>query len=154
MIKISIAIPVYNVEKYLSRCLRSILGQPFSKECEIICVNDGSTDRSGEMLKYFDENYDNVKVIHQQNKGLSEARNTAMRYLKGKYTMFVDSDDFLVNDSLENLYNYAEEHNADVVIFDYAKAHPRRMANSRWICIPKKHKNTSTGVAGGCHLGV
>lgn len=119
MTKISITIPVYNVEKYLPRCLNSIIGQPFSKECEIICVDDGSTDNSRKILEYYENNCSNVKVIHQENQGLSEARNTAMKYVTGKYTMFVDSDDFLIKDSLEKLYNYAESHNADVTIFDF-----------------------------------
>ena len=117
---ISVTVPVYNVEKYLARCLNSILGQTFKGEFEIICVDDGSTDKSGEILDEFAKRYpDKIKAIHQHNQGLSEARNTALKHVTGKYTMFVDSDDCLEKNALESLYDYAESHKADVVIFDY-----------------------------------
>ena len=116
---ISVTVPVYNVEKYLARCLNSILGQTFKGDFEIICVDDGSTDKSGEILDKFGKKHPKIKVIHQNNQGLSEARNTALKHVTGKYTMFVDSDDFIEKNALEGLYNYAESHKADVVIFDY-----------------------------------
>ena len=116
---ISVTVPVYNVEKYLTKCLNSILGQSFKGDFEIICVNDGSTDKSGEILDEFAKKHSKIKVIHQYNQGLSEARNTALKYVTGKYTMFVDADDFIEKRALEELFNYAESHNSDVVIFDY-----------------------------------
>lgn len=117
---ISVTVPVYNVEKYLERCLNSIIGQSFTGEFEIICVDDGSTDKSGEILDEFAKRYpDKIKAIHQHNQGLSGARNTALKYITGKYTMFVDSDDFIHKNALEDLYNYAESHNADVILFDH-----------------------------------
>lgn len=116
---ISVTVPVYNVEKYLARCLNSILGQSFKGDFEIICVDDGSTDKSGEILDEFAKKYPKIKAIHQNNRGLSEARNAALKHVTGKYTMFVDSDDCLEKNTLESLYNYAESHKADVVIFDY-----------------------------------
>lgn len=119
MTDISVTIPVYNVEDYLARCLNSIINQTFKGDYEIICVDDGSTDSSSEILAGYAKEYPKIKVIHQENQGLSEARNTAMKYVTGKYTMFVDSDDFIAKNTLENLYNYAEKHSADVVIFDY-----------------------------------
>ena len=117
---ISVTVPVYNVEKYLARCLNSILGQTFKGDFEIICVDDGSTDKSGEILDEFAKKYpDKIKAIHQHNQGLSGARNTALEHVTGKYTMFVDSDDLIEQHSLEELFKYAESHKADVVIFDY-----------------------------------
>ena len=116
---ISVTVPVYNVEKYLARCLNSILGQSFKGDFEIICVDDGSTDKSGEILDEFAKKYPKIKAIHQNNRGLSEARNTALKHVTGKYTMFVDADDLLEKNALEGLFNYAESHKADVVIFDY-----------------------------------
>ena len=117
---ISVTVPIYNVEKYLERCLNSIVGQSFQGDFEIICVDDGSTDKSGEILDEFAKRYpDKIKAIHQHNQGLSGARNTALKHVTGKYTMFVDSDDCIEKRALEELFNYAESHNAEVVIFDY-----------------------------------
>lgn len=123
MIEISVTVPVYNVEKYLIRCLNSILHQSFDLNYEVICVDDGSTDSSPVILEAFAQKYpDKVKVIRQENQGLSVARNTAMEYVQGKYTMFVDSDDFLAsNMAFKKLYNYAQEHSSDVVIFDFLR---------------------------------
>lgn len=118
MISVSIIIPVYNVEKYLVRCMESVVYQEFDKDYEIICVNDGSTDSSERILKYFAQKCDKIKIITQENKGLSEARNEGMKYARGKYTLFVDSDDLIASNALQLLYNYAEKHNSDVVIFD------------------------------------
>lgn len=119
MTEISVTVPVYNVEKYLPRCLNTLVNQTFKGNYEIICVDDGSTDKSGAILDHYAKIYPNIKVIHQENQGLSEARNTAMEYVTGKYTMFVDSDDFIAKNTLEGLYNFAQSHGADVVIFDY-----------------------------------
>ena len=120
MTDISVTVPIYNVEKYLVRCLNSIVGQSFKGDFEIICVDDGSTDKSGEILDEFAKRYpDKIKAIHQNNQGLSSARNTALKHVTGKYTMFVDSDDFIEQRALEELFNYAESHKAEVVVFDY-----------------------------------
>ena len=119
MVEISVTVPVYNVEKYLPRCLESLLNQTFKLDYEIICVDDGSTDNSGKILDDYAQKFSKIKVIHQENLSLSEARNTALKYVTGKYTMFVDSDDFISPNALEELYNYAEKHNSDVVIFDF-----------------------------------
>lgn len=119
MVAISVTVPVYNVERYLSRCLNSILDQSF-KDIEVICVDDGSTDKSPLILKDFAKDYSNMKIITQKNQGLSVARNTAVAVAKGKYTTFVDADDFFASGyALEKLYNYAERHFSDVVIFDF-----------------------------------
>ena len=118
MIAVSIIVPVYNVEKYLIRCMEALVNQEFNKDYEIICVDDGSTDSSGLVLKYFAQKCDKIKIVTQENKGLSEARNEGMKLAQGKYTLFVDSDDFIASNALQLLYDYAEKHNSDVVIFD------------------------------------
>ena len=116
---ISVIVPVYNVENYLEKCLNSIVGQTFTGDFEVICVDDGSTDKSGEILDKYAKRYPNIKAIHQNNQGLSGARNTAIKHITGKYTMFVDSDDFLKKDAMAKLYEYAEERKADLVVFDH-----------------------------------
>lgn len=116
--KISIIIPVYNVEKYLQKCLDSIINQSL-KELEIICVNDSSTDGSLEILSKYAKNDDRFVIITQKNQGQGVARNNAIKIAKGEYIICVDSDDWIESDSLEKLYNFAEEKNADVVRFDH-----------------------------------
>ncbi|WP_434565300.1 glycosyltransferase [Thermoanaerobacterium thermosaccharolyticum] len=117
---ISIIIPVYNVEKYLKYCLDSVISQKFEGQYEIICVNDGSMDSSLEILKEYKKNNSKINVINQENRGLSAARNAGIRNAKGKYIMFVDSDDSLKNsDVLTLLYNEAEKENLDIVVADF-----------------------------------
>lgn len=94
MIKLTIIIPVYNVEKYIEKCIKSILRQELNNY-EIILVDDGSTDNSGNICDQYAIKYNNIRVIHQMNKGLSGARNTGIRESKGEYLMFIDSDDFI-----------------------------------------------------------
>lgn len=119
MIKISIIIPCYNVEKYIKECLDSILMQEL-KEFEIICINDGSTDNTLEILNSYKEKYSNIKIINQSNKGLSTARNVGMKYAEGKYIYFVDADDFLSNDkALSLIYNEVEKNKLDVLFFSF-----------------------------------
>jgi len=118
MAKISIIVPVYNVEKYLARCLDSCLNQTFS-DIEVICVNDGSTDESTKILTSY-EKYDNrIKVINKVHEGPSSAKNAGFEVAIGKYILFVDSDDYLSSIAVEKLYTNAEYNNSDFVIFDY-----------------------------------
>ncbi|MBR3628081.1 MAG: glycosyltransferase family 2 protein [Elusimicrobia bacterium] len=114
MPKISVIVPTYNVEKYLSQCLDSILNQTF-KDFECICINDGSTDNSLSILQKYASKDNRIKIINQENKGLSGARNAALKIVTGKYITFVDSDDFVSSDYLEKLINLAEKENSDIV---------------------------------------
>ena len=91
--EISIIVPVYNVEKYLKRCIDSILNQSFT-DFELILVDDGSTDNSGEIIDEYAIKDERIKVIHKENGGLSSARNVGIEYSKGNYIAFVDSDDW------------------------------------------------------------
>ncbi|MEY2192745.1 glycosyltransferase [Neobacillus sp. BF23-41] len=115
---ISIIVPVYNVEKYLSKCLNSILNQSFS-EFELILVNDGSLDNCGEICEEYSKFDERIKVIHKKNGGLSSARNTGINIALGKYIVFIDPDDQICEDYFTKLYSIAEQNQCDAVISGY-----------------------------------
>lgn len=114
--KISVVIPVYNTEKYLDECLDSVENQTL-KDIEIVCVNDGSKDNSLEILKKHAEKDDRIKIVNQENAGVSAARNTGIKAAQGKYISFFDSDDILLPYSLEKAYEDLTKYNVDVVAF-------------------------------------
>ena len=114
---VSVVIPVYNVEKYLEECIDSVLNQTY-QNIEIILVDDGSTDSSGEICDRYVENNKNVYVIHQKNAGLSAARNAGFFRAVGEYVYFLDSDDYISADAIEKLTSIAINDNADIVFFD------------------------------------
>lgn len=118
MAEVSIIVPVYNVEKYLARCLDSITSQTFP-DIEIVCINDGSTDRSADILKHYAKFDKRIAIITKPNGGLSSARNAGLEVVTGKYIMFVDSDDWIFPEAVEKLYDNAEKNNSDMVLFDY-----------------------------------
>ncbi|WBW98616.1 glycosyltransferase family 2 protein [Oceanirhabdus sp. W0125-5] len=118
MSEISIVVPVYNVERYLRKCISSILEQSF-KDFELILVDDGSTDNSGRICDEYKEKDSRIKVIHQENSGLSAARNIGIQTSEGKYITFIDSDDFIHPNMLEVLYNNLHTNKADISICDY-----------------------------------
>lgn len=115
--KVSIIIPVYNVEKFLVECLDSICGQTL-KEIEIICVNDGSTDKSLDILKRYAYDDQRIIVLSQENSGLSVARNSGIKFAHSEYIYFCDSDDKLEIAALENLYNKAKKDNLEMLYFN------------------------------------
>ena len=114
MPKISVIVPVYNVKEYLEECLLSIYAQDF-QDFEVILVDDGSTDGSGELCDALESSRENLKVIHKSNGGLSSARNEGVRYATGEWLVFVDSDDIIPDNAFSNMMKYAK-HNVDVVI--------------------------------------
>lgn len=116
MVKLSIIVPVYNSEKYISKCLDSLVNQSL-KDIEIIVVNDGSTDKSLEILKKYESK--KVKIITQKNSGVASARNTGLKEAKGEYIAYVDSDDWVELDMFEKLYDKAIENNYDAVMCDF-----------------------------------
>ncbi|MDD2413500.1 MAG: glycosyltransferase [Bacteroidales bacterium] len=118
--KISIIIPVYNIEKYIAACLDSLINQTL-KDIEIICVNDGSTDHSLEILNEYAENDERLIIKDQINQGVSAARNFGLRVASGEFIMFVDSDDWVDKRISEELYNSAKGENADCVMCSYVK---------------------------------
>ena len=118
MCVISVIIPVFNVEDYLSDCINSIINQSF-KNIEIICVDDGSSDRSLEILQKFEKIDSRVKVITQKNQGLGATRNNALKKANGDYIYFIDSDDFIDITTLEKLFKNAVSNDSDIVLFKY-----------------------------------
>ncbi len=118
--KVSIIVPIYNVDKYLSRCLDSILNQSI-KEIEVIAVNDGSTDRSYEILLDYQKSDPRLKVINKKNGGVSAARNTGLEHVSGEYIGFVDPDDWIDKHMYEELYKTAQFEEADVVMCSYIR---------------------------------
>ncbi|WP_318505200.1 glycosyltransferase family 2 protein [Bacillus sp. T3] len=112
--KVSVIVPIYNVEKYLNRCIKSILNQTY-KNLEVILVNDGSLDKSGEIADSYSKMDKRIKVIHKENGGLSDARNAGMKQITGEYTIFVDSDDWLDEKMVEAQINISNQFQADIV---------------------------------------
>lgn len=117
---ISIIVPVFNVEKYLSQCINSILNQTYS-EIELILIDDGSTDKSAEICDYYKELDKRVQVIHQANNGVSKARNNGIINSRGEFIMFVDSDDWIELNSCEILLNCALKNQADIIMGGYIR---------------------------------
>ena len=118
MVKISVIVPVYNCEDYLEESIRSILNQSFN-DIEIICVDDGSTDDSLNILKELSKQDTRLKVYTQENQGASVARNNALEKASGDYIYFFDADDYIVDDCLEKIYNNAINNDSDIVFFKY-----------------------------------
>lgn len=117
MPKVSIIVPVYNTMNYLKKCLDSLVNQSL-KNIEIIVVNDGSTDDSQKIIDEYVQKYDFVRGYKKKNGGLSDARNYGLKYAKGKYITFIDSDDYVKKDLFLKTYNYAIKHKLDVVVSD------------------------------------
>lgn len=111
--KVSVVIPVYNVQDYIVECLESIMAQDL-KDIEVIIVNDGSTDNSISNIQNIIDNNRNIHLINKINGGLSSARNTGLLHAKGEYVLFLDSDDYLKKDFLYKLYNEAIEYDLDI----------------------------------------
>lgn len=122
MPKVSVIIPVYNVEPYLKQCLESVVGQTL-REIEIICVNDSSTDGSLLILEDYQRKDKRIQIITQKNAGAGAARNKGLRMAKGKYLSFLDSDDFFETDMLEKAYDMAEQVQADFIVYESDQYH-------------------------------
>ena len=120
MVRLSVIIPVYNVENYLSQCMDSVCGQTF-EDIEIICVNDGSTDKSLDILKDHQKKDSRIQIISQENKGQSASRNIGLNMAKGEYIYFMDSDDYLVNDAFEQLFSFCKDKEFDFIMFKIIK---------------------------------
>lgn len=118
MFKVSVIVPVYNVEKYLERCLDSLINQSL-REIEIILIDDGSKDNSSKICDRYAERDSRIKVIHKQNQGLGMARNTGLDVAKGEYVVFVDSDDFVSTDAYKKMYDQIKRDGADMLIANY-----------------------------------
>lgn len=124
MPKVSVVVPIYNVEKYIKKCMDSLVNQTL-QEIQIIFVNDGSTDESGNIAKEYASKYLNkIIYLEKENGGLSDARNFGMRYAEGEYIAFLDSDDYVENTMYEEMYNKALQENSDYVECDFLWEYP------------------------------
>lgn len=138
MYKVSIIIPVYNAEKYLERCIDSLINQTY-KNIEIIAINDGSKDNSLNILKKYQRENKNIKVHTQENIGISKTRNKGIKHATGDYIMFVDNDDFLDSDYIETYIEELKEREYDVIIGGYRRVNTKnkiikeiRLKNKKW----------------------
>ena len=125
---ISVIVPIYNVEKYLSECIESILNQTY-RHLEVILIDDGSTDQSGKICDIYAERDSRVKVIHQKNGGAANAKNAGLKTATGKYLVFVDGDDYLELDALFYMVDLLQKRNADVVQACFRKIYRDRQSN-------------------------
>lgn len=126
MPKVSIIVPIYNVEEYLKRCLDSLINQTL-EDIQIILVNDGSKDDSGEIAKkYAKKNPSKMVYLQKENGGLSDARNYGIKYATGEYIAFLDSDDYVEKDTYEVMYNKAKEEKADYVECNFIWEYPNK----------------------------
>ena len=115
-IKYSVIIPVYNSEKTLKRCLDSLLEQRW-EDVEVILINDGSSDRSGEIIRAYSNRYPNIRTVTQENSGVSAARNRGLDEAKGTYITFVDSDDYVSDDYFRVMDEAGEKEDSDLIVF-------------------------------------
>ena len=116
--KVSIIVPIYNSEQYLKRCLNSLINQTL-KDIEIILINDGSSDNSYNICQYYKNIDDRIILINKKNQGVSSARNSGLEVCSGEYICFVDSDDYIELNAIEEMYQIAVKNRADIVLFNH-----------------------------------
>ncbi len=121
---ISVVVPIYNVAEYLNECIDSILDQDY-KTTEILLIDDGSTDHSGKICNEYARKHRNIRVIHQENAGLSAARNKGLSVAKGYYICFIDSDDYILPGYLSEMIKTIKKENADICVCCYSKNIPQ-----------------------------
>ena len=127
MPKVSVIVPIYNVEKYLEKCINSLLSQTL-EDIQIILVNDGSRDNSGNIAREYEKNNKNrIIYVEKENGGLSDARNYGLKYATGDFIAFLDSDDYIEKNAYEEMYNKAIEENADYVECDFIWEFPNKI---------------------------
>lgn len=115
MVKVSVVVPIYNMEKYLTRCLDCLINQTLS-DMEIICVNNGSTDNSAKILNAYQTKYSKVKIVNTQNTGVSAARNSGVEIANGEFIGFADPDDWVDTDYYEKLFNSVKATNSEIAV--------------------------------------
>ena len=139
MKKVSVIVPFYNVEKYIDRCLNSLVNQTL-EDIEIIIVNDGSKDNSETIAKEYSSKYkDKIIYLEKENGGLSDARNYAIPYATGEYIAFLDSDDYVEVNMYEQMYEKAKKENADIVECDFLWEYPNEKIESKGKIYKDKH---------------
>ena len=115
---ISVILPVFNMEKYIDRCVNSVIGQSFS-DWELILVDDGSTDGSGNICDEYAKKDSRIRVIHKKNGGVASARQIGTDEAEGKYSIHCDADDWIDSNMLENMYSEAQKEDADIVVSNF-----------------------------------
>lgn len=120
---VSIIVPVYNIEKYISKCIESVLSQTF-KDWELILVDDGSTDNSGKICDEYALKDNRIKVIHKENEGVTATRDKGVKEAQGEFLFFIDGDDYITDNALELLINKQKENDADLVKGNISQVHP------------------------------
>ena len=123
MVKISMIVPVYQVEKYIAQCIESVLNQTFS-DFELILIDDGSKDNSGAICDSYAAKDDRIIVIHTKNNGAATARNIGLERASGEYITFLDGDDYLAENMLSRLYEEIENSDYDIVLSDFLNIFP------------------------------
>ena len=129
MKKVTIIVPVYNVEKFIGKCIKSVLNQTY-KNFELIIVNDGSPDNSLEICNYYNSLDDRIKIFTKENGGLSSARNYGIEKASGDYICFIDSDDYIEKDFIKNLLETALKSDSDIVICNYNRVFENKSNNA------------------------
>lgn len=146
MLKLSIIVPVYNVERYIRPCIESIINQDLDESCyELIIINDGSTDKSMEMIADIISQHNNIIVINQENLSLSVARNNGIALAKGEYILMPDSDDLLIENSLKPLLDKAIETKVDMIAADFIPMEDEEISNIQTIPQKDFHVKEETG---------
>ncbi|MHA7943016.1 glycosyltransferase family 2 protein [Formosa sp. 3Alg 14/1] len=140
--KVSIVIPVYNLEKELQDCLHSCINQTYT-DLEIVVVDDGSNDDSKNIINYFSKNDDRVKAFFQKNAGVNIARENGIKKCTGDYVVFVDGDDTLTSDGIEKLVNIAQTDNADIIVSRFNVVHSQTKE-----CIKSSNIHTISNIEG------
>ena len=130
MYKVSVIIPIYNVEEFLRECLDSVLNQTLTG-IQVIMMDDGSPDGSSKIAKQYAEKYDHFKYVRQKNGGLGNARNNGVKYAEGEYIVFLDSDDFVFPDAYEKMYYAAKQHNCDMAVCNVIRCDSKGYKTSR-----------------------
>lgn len=149
---VSIIVPVYNCEKYIKKCLESALGQTYAN-IEIIVIDDGSTDQSLDIIYHTARGRSNVQIIHQENQGVSTARNRGLENAVGEYITFLDGDDYLGESYIENLVRAIEQNNSDLVICGYQKVDTKGTCLSKTVpgqYIPFDHEEWAYRITASC----
>ncbi len=143
--RLSFIVPVYQVEDYIHPCIESIYKQGMDEDIfEVILVNDGTHDKSFEMIGDYINGHANIKVIEQENKGLSAARNIGVSHATGEYILFVDSDDFLIEESLKHIIEDVEKHSPDLLVAGFVKKENKEIKNQIIHAQPDYHSWTTT----------
>lgn len=139
---VSVILPIYNVEKYLNRCVKSIVNQSY-KNLEIILVDDGSPDNCPTLCEDWAKRDSRIKVVHKENAGLGYARNTGIENATGDYICFFDSDDYIALDAIEKAYSLAAKEKSDIVVFGFCNV--KSNGETGKTVIPKTEKVTYSG---------